>query len=443
MRPANIGISYMESSSTEYVSAYVAGHIAGTPLGTTTAGTVFGPGGGPMPESFREGDYGSAVYDPGTGLFWGANEYIGSDGSTNIWRTKITSFSLVSAIGTDFYSVNANAGDNLHFATTTPAGGPLEFVNNFYPELLLYDPNGNLVAVAAGNASDGRNSVIDFTVPGGDAGKWIIEVTPSPNTPLSRPRASTACWSPAPRALCHLRRDEHQSARRGARSSRRRTIIVTFNEPVLGTSLTAGRARGQRRSRHRGHAESTPTRSTGRSIRARYATGIDLPNVGDDRRRRTWQPDHGRERPDPHRLTASRSSRPTSRPYIVSSSIDGQVFSPAPANVTEVVTFSQPMNTSFTTASSFELFGNYRNVQYAAASFSWDPTGTILTINYDNLPDDTYTLTLFAGGFENLVGHPAGQRLRRQLRRRAGHRGLHDSVHAGSAAGRPDLHEHG
>ena len=136
-----------------------------------------------MPESFREGDYGSAVYDPGTGLFWGANEYIGSDGSTDIWRTKITSFSLLSAIGTDYYSVNANAGDNLHFATTTPAGGPNEFVNNFYPELLLYDPNGNLVAVAAGNASDGRNSVIDFTVPAGDAGKWIIEVTASPNTP--------------------------------------------------------------------------------------------------------------------------------------------------------------------------------------------------------------------------------------------------------------------
>ena len=45
-------------------------------------------------------------------------------------------------------------------------------------------------------------------------------------------------------------------------------------------------------------------------------------------------------------------------------------------------------------------------MQYAAASFSWDPTGTILTINYDNLPDDTYTLTLFAGGFENIVGIP-------------------------------------
>ena len=93
-------------------------------------------------------------------------------------------------------------------------------------------------------------------------------------------------------------------------------------------------------------------------------------------------------------------------PQVVSSSIDGQVFSPAPADVTEVVTFSQPMDTSFTTSSSFSLFGNFTNTFYAAASFSWDPTGTILTINFDNLPDDVYTLTLFAGGFENVVGIP-------------------------------------
>ncbi len=64
------------------------------------------------------------------------------------------------------------------------------------------------------------------------------------------------------------------------------------------------------------------------------------------------------------------------------------------------------MNTSFTTSSSFNLYGNYLNVSYAAASFSWDPTGTILTINYDNLPNDAYTLTLYASGFENTVGIP-------------------------------------
>ncbi len=50
-------------------------------------------------------------------------------------------------------------------------------------------------------------------------------------------------------------------------------------------------------------------------------------------------------------------------------------ISPAPYDLTEVVTFSEPMDTSFTTASSFDLFGQYRNQHIAAASFSWDPDG--------------------------------------------------------------------
>jgi len=75
----------------------------------------------------------------------------------------------------NFYSVSANVNDNLHFdlMQTTPGQAT---------ELLLYDPNGNLVAVAAGNGSDGLSSVIDFTVPTGDAGNWTAEVAPSPNT---------------------------------------------------------------------------------------------------------------------------------------------------------------------------------------------------------------------------------------------------------------------
>ena len=45
------------------------------------------------------------------------------------------------------------------------------------------------------------------------------------------------------------------------------------------------------------------------------------------------------------------------------------------------------------------------NVHYAAASFSWDLTGTQLTITWDNLPSDAYTLTLFASGFADLAGN--------------------------------------
>ena len=106
---------------------------------------------------------------------------------------------------------------------------------------------------------------------------------------------------------------------------------------------------------------STPTRSTGRSIPSAYATGVDLPNVvtiGADAIGNQVTDVSGQTL-TPYSYTFFTTNV---APYIVSSSIDGQVFSPAPADVTEVVTFSQPMNTSFTTSSSFSLFGNYRNV---------------------------------------------------------------------------------
>jgi hypothetical protein len=75
------------------------------------------------------------------------------------------------------YDVNANIGDNLAFDVnaTTPLTAT---------ELLLFDPNGNLVAIAAGNGSDGLSSIIDFTVPDGDQGEWQIEVAPSEILPV-------------------------------------------------------------------------------------------------------------------------------------------------------------------------------------------------------------------------------------------------------------------
>ena len=83
------------------------------------------------------------------------------------------------------YDVNANAGDNLAFDVnaTTPVTAT---------ELLLYDPNGNLVAIASQNGSDGLSSIIDFVVPGGDAGEWQIQVAPSQNTPVPHAYATTS-----------------------------------------------------------------------------------------------------------------------------------------------------------------------------------------------------------------------------------------------------------
>src|SRR5262249_47695386 len=93
-------------------------------------------------------------------------------------------------------------------------------------------------------------------------------------------------------------------------------------------------------------------------------------------------------------------------PFVTGSSIfDGEVFSPAPQDITEIVDFSEPMNTAFTNSSSFDLYGSFRNIHYAASAFTWNGDGTELTINYNNLPSDAYQLTLFAFGFQDPAGN--------------------------------------
>jgi len=99
----HLGLTWMESSSTEYVSMWVgqprlvdrSGRVVPSPSASVAAA-----GGGFMSDSFRIGDYSTIVLDPSDGTtFWAANEYIGSDGDTDIWRTHITSFTGSSLMG--------------------------------------------------------------------------------------------------------------------------------------------------------------------------------------------------------------------------------------------------------------------------------------------------------------------------------------------------------
>jgi hypothetical protein len=85
----NLGLTWMESSKSEYLSMWVGILDAAGKL----TSTVSAPGGSFFSVSFRIGDYSTTVLDPSNHrAFWSANEYIGSDGGTNIWKTHITSF---------------------------------------------------------------------------------------------------------------------------------------------------------------------------------------------------------------------------------------------------------------------------------------------------------------------------------------------------------------
>src|SRR5215469_7367698 len=103
----NLGLTWMESSTTEFLSMWVG--ILDT-NGALSA-SVAAPGGGFFPFNFRIGDYSTSVLDSSDHkTFFSANEYIGPDGSTDIWRTHIRSFTAQPA-GPDFVYV-ANAVSN-------------------------------------------------------------------------------------------------------------------------------------------------------------------------------------------------------------------------------------------------------------------------------------------------------------------------------------------
>ena len=89
----NIGMNWIESSTTEFLSMWVNALGPRKTKRTLRNATDVTPNAGFMSANFRIGDYSTTVVDPNDGLtFWGANEYVGPNGGSDIWSTHIASF---------------------------------------------------------------------------------------------------------------------------------------------------------------------------------------------------------------------------------------------------------------------------------------------------------------------------------------------------------------
>jgi hypothetical protein len=88
----SLGLTYMESSPTEYMSMYVTGRSAGDPVGQMETGvSPAALHGTSRYTSSRAGDYSGMSVDPSNGLtFWATNEF---KGAAN-WNTGFASFSV-------------------------------------------------------------------------------------------------------------------------------------------------------------------------------------------------------------------------------------------------------------------------------------------------------------------------------------------------------------
>jgi hypothetical protein len=163
----DIGVTYMESSSTEYVSMYVTGRRASDPLGTLHPATDVAPGIGTR-NFGRAGDYSGIGVDPSDGMtFWAANEYAGTD---FLYNTYIASFTVPPPVDPDWYSFAANGGDKLTVTVTLPGSAAgSQFADTLSPVVQLFDGLGNLLASGT--------TKLTYTVPKGAAGTYFVEVT--------------------------------------------------------------------------------------------------------------------------------------------------------------------------------------------------------------------------------------------------------------------------
>src|SRR5439155_7905915 len=85
-----LGLAFMESSTTEFVSMYITGRQAKDPLGTMQTPVDVFPGEAAY-GGIRGGDYSAVTVDPVDDTFWAANMY---KPSYSFWGTGIAHFTF-------------------------------------------------------------------------------------------------------------------------------------------------------------------------------------------------------------------------------------------------------------------------------------------------------------------------------------------------------------
>jgi uncharacterized repeat protein (TIGR01451 family) len=164
----DIGITYMESSLSEFISMYVGVHAAGSAAGSTST-TLAKAGTDTMANSSRSGDYSTTVVDPSNpNTFWATNEYSPPNSGTDIWATYIASFTSVSVPTADLSvkltgKSRAKEGGMVTYTLTVFNAGPDAATNT-----VLTDTLGALLNFVSATSSQGTFSqsagVVTFSI---------------------------------------------------------------------------------------------------------------------------------------------------------------------------------------------------------------------------------------------------------------------------------------
>ena len=314
---------------------------------------------------------------------------LGIDALAGMSATEIGQVVNFSSSGFNYFSVEANAGDALNVSTLVPAAGPGEFVNDLDIAVELYNPAGALVGSdSSGALSHTALATGSYTVrvlsENEIGGEYVLNVTGHTGSPLPSAMVAT---SPLDGSISLHSLTE---------------IVVNFSDPILLTSLEASDLTVD------GIAATDMTILDADSVKftlpASLSDGVHNVAIADGAITGLQS--------QPLTALASQFSIDTTGPQIISTSIqEGAAISTG--TLVYTLQFDKELDTTNLDAADVQLVGETTGSQ-TPASFTYEPTKSILTLEYADLEDDYYTLTLFSGedAFEDVAGNALdGERL--------------------------------
>ncbi len=298
-----------------------------------------------------------------------------------------------SQTSSDFYRVRADGGKTIQLETLTPAGGAGEFVNLLDPSITLYDASGRLLRSNDNGASDRRNAKLSYRVPRNQGGIYYVEVGVSTATPEPTQGEYILNLKNTKAVLAPFEVESTLPPNGALLGSAPSEITVNFNDQfnistVQGADLKIDGLPG-----------------TGVVIVDGNTATFTLPGGA-------WATTEGTHtvsiaagaikdlQATPLTAYSGTFTLDFTPPRVVASSIqEGDVLNLPGGELTYTVEFSEPLQTSLVDPFDFGLFGQLRGDSYFPSSIAFDATGTVLTVNYEDLLDDQYTLVLFSNPF--------------------------------------------
>ncbi len=317
-----------------------------------------------------------------------ADSFDFDNGSYTLIGTLSTDDPLLRAADDDTFSFEVNAGDVLTILTSTPADGPLEFVNDLDPAIELFDPAGLMVESDNDSAPDGRNALITHTAAAG--GTYTVRLAAQGVT-LGEYTLSVAGHTGSPPPFAVAATDPPDGA---VLTSRPTQFSVDFNDAILQTTLDASDL----------------------IVDGAPATGVLI--VDGDSVVFTFPPlnDGVLNVSVPAGAVLDLSGRPvasfmstitvdTQAPRVIVSSILARDLVVA-GDLVYTAQFNEPLSEAALDPTDVQMIG-LATGQHTPTAFDYDVSSSTLTLRFDLPIEDSYTLTLRSGDgrLEDLVGN--------------------------------------